>query len=104
MAQHTRAELEAVVKKCPYCTAELADEARKCMYCGEWVEPGHAGQASGPAEVKVTLQPPTRGPTKTCPYCAAQIPQAAWTCMYCQRGVVGGRPLAISVTVVVLLL
>jgi hypothetical protein len=74
------------------------------MYCGEWVESDHASAASEPAEVKVTIRPPTRGPTKTCPYCSAQIPEDAWTCMYCQRGVLGGRPLAIGLAAVVFLL
>jgi hypothetical protein len=88
------------VKKCPYCTAELAEEAQKCMYCGEWVERGQASLAPQPAEMKLTVQPPTRGPTKACPFCAAQIPENAWTCMYCKRSVLGGRPLAIGLALV----
>jgi hypothetical protein len=87
------------VKKCPYCTADIAMEAKKCKFCGEWVEPG-GPSASEPAELKLIVQPPTRGPTKTCPYCSAQIPEDAWTCMYCKCWVLGGRPLAIRLAVV----
>ena len=91
------------MKKCPYCLADIAVEAKKCKFCGEWVEPaGRAGPE--PAEMKLTVQPPTRGPTKTCPYCSALIPEDAWTCMYCKRGVIGGRPLAIGLVVVAVLI
>jgi len=88
------------VKKCQYCTADIAVEAKKCRFCGEWVEPEGSTPATEPAELKLTVQPPTRGPMKTCPYCSAQIPKDAWICMYCKRGVIGGRPLAIGVFVV----
>jgi len=74
------------------------------MYCGEWVERGYPVSAPTPAEVKLTVQPPIQGPTKACPYCSAQIPEDAWTCMYCKRGVFGGRPLAIGLTLVGLLI
>lgn len=23
---------------CPYCKAEIPDDAKKCMHCGEWVD------------------------------------------------------------------
>jgi hypothetical protein len=26
------------MKTCPYCLADISDEARKCKFCGEWVE------------------------------------------------------------------
>src|SRR5262245_60818168 len=44
------------------------------MYCGEWVEQSYPGHVSGQADLKLTVQPPTHGPTKTCPYWSAQIP------------------------------
>jgi hypothetical protein len=86
---------KTAVKKCPYCTADIPVGARKCKFCGEWVEP-HSPSGPEPAELKVTVRPPTRGPTQVCPYCSAQIPVGAWACMYCKRGVIGGRPLAIG--------
>ena len=86
------------MKSCPYCLAEIASEAKKCKFCGEWVEPNNS-PGDVPAEVKLTVQPPSRGPMTTCPYCLAQIPEDAWTCMYCKRGVIGGRPMAIGITV-----
>jgi hypothetical protein len=92
------------VKIFPYCTAEIAVEAKKCKLCGEWVERGDPNHASEPVEPKLTVQPPTRGPSKTCPYCSARIPEDAWTCLYCQRGVIGGGPLAVGLTVVGLLI
>ena len=98
------------MKKCPFCTAEIPVEAKKCKFCGEWVappepavEPPEPAAPAEPGELKVTVQPPTRGPTKACPYCSAQIPQDAWTCMYCKRGVVGGRPAAIGMAILGLL-
>lgn len=89
------------MKKCPYCLAEIDVEARKCKHCGEWVveRPADA-PVPEPAELKVTVQPPSVGPTKACPYCAAQIPVSAWKCMYCKQNVLGGKPAAIAVTVV----
>jgi hypothetical protein len=33
---------------CPYCLAEIPDEARKCAHCGEWVAPDRgAGPPAG---------------------------------------------------------
>jgi hypothetical protein len=26
------------MKTCPYCLADIAEEARKCKFCGEWVD------------------------------------------------------------------
>jgi hypothetical protein len=42
------------VKTCPYCTAEIPDEARKCKHCGEWVEPSAAAPSDAPLRVNVT--------------------------------------------------
>lgn len=98
------------MKKCPFCTAEIPVEARKCKFCGEWVEPNNSATPPGPpaaaepGELKVTVQPPTRGPTKACPYCSAQIPRDARTCMYCKRGIVGGRPAAIGMALIGLMI
>ncbi len=41
------------MKTCPYCVAEIPDEAQKCRHCGEWVVPPPSG--SVPARVEVTL-------------------------------------------------
>jgi len=80
------------MKKCPYCTADIPDEAKKCKHCGEWVEPRDAPAS----DLRLSVGPPTRGPTKPCPYCSALIPKGAWTCMYCKRSVIGGRPMAVG--------
>jgi len=39
------------VKKCPYCLAELEEEAAKCRHCGEWVKeaPAHPEASLGRA-------------------------------------------------------
>lgn len=87
------------MKKCPYCTADIPVEAKKCKFCGEWVVPV-GSTTSEPAELKLTVQPPTQGPTKPCPYCSALIPVDAWVCLYCKRGVIGGRPLAVGMVVI----
>ena len=65
----------------------------------EWVEPPGPAAAGEPGELKVTVRPPTRGPTTACPYCSAQIPRDAWACMFCKRGVLGGRPVAVVMAV-----
>jgi uncharacterized membrane protein YvbJ len=50
------------MKACPFCTAEVPDEARKCKHCGEWIEqPGALAndEASLPSkqDIQVTVRP-----------------------------------------------
>jgi hypothetical protein len=47
---------DRAVKTCPYCTAEIPDEARKCKHCGEWVErpPPAPSESEAPLRVNVT--------------------------------------------------
>ncbi len=42
------------MKTCPYCVAEIPNEAQKCRHCGEWVVPPPGG-GNAPARVEVTL-------------------------------------------------
>lgn len=51
------------MKICPYCEAEIANNAKKCKYCGEIV-----------VEEKEVRQ---------CPYCEAELSETAKKCKYC---------------------
>jgi uncharacterized membrane protein YvbJ len=43
------AQKEMIMKKCPYCCAEIETQALKCKHCGEWVEqPPHRNQMNNP--------------------------------------------------------
>ncbi len=51
------------MKVCPYCEAEIANNAKKCKYCGEIVV----------EEKEIRL----------CPYCEAELSETAKKCKYC---------------------
>ena len=53
------------MKICPYCEAEIANNAKRCKYCNEIVID----------EKKVKL----------CPYCESEISETAKKCRYCRE-------------------
>ncbi len=52
--------MEENKKKCPFCGAEINNEAKKCRFCGNWID----------EEI-------------SCPYCAEKIKASAKKCRYC---------------------
>jgi len=44
------------MRQCPYCKAEIADDAAKCMHCGEWVDGRAAATTAAGTEQTINIR------------------------------------------------
>src|SRR5262245_17684552 len=73
------------MKKCPYCQADVADDASSCPACGR-------GRAS--TRIAAAAQASPSPNTTPCPHCGAPTAATDRTCPACGKGVAGRHLLA----------